>query len=153
MGTCGIPSPMYDTCKHWNKRDISLEGVMKMTDINTVALNVRLTADAETRQIGDRDLTTMRCAFSHDVKKGEKWEEVANFIDAEAWGKRYKGLAPYLVKGAMVTLSGHLRQDRWTAEDGTKRSKHKLVVNDIQICRTPDRSQPELTDGEGNTAF
>lgn len=154
IGPCG-DGPIYRLCDKWNKRDISRQGVSKMTDINTGAYVVRLTADAEVRRVGDHDLTSMRCAFSHDVKRGDKWEEVANFIDAEAWGKRYASLAKYLVKGTMIVIQASLRQDRWTSEDGTKRSKHKLIVSDIQIARTPEPKQPTLpaTDTEDDAPF
>ena len=120
-----------------------------MTDINTTVLHARLTADVTVKEIGGQSLTTLRMAFSHDVKSGDNWEEKANFIDGEMWGNRGKALAKYLVKGSSIMVQGQLRQDRWTAEDGTKRSKHKLMIKDIQIARSKvdgATSQPELAE-------
>ena len=42
-------------------------------------------------------------------------------------------VAPYIVKGAKVFVTGRLRQDRWTAEDGTSRSRVRIIVSDLDF--------------------
>lgn len=103
------------------------------TNTNTLTIVGRLTADAEVKAIGDTSLTKLRLAFNHDEKGADGWNEISHFIDAEWWGNRGAGLSPYLVKGSKVVVTGALRHDRWKAEDGSGRSKHKILVRDLEM--------------------
>lgn len=78
-----------------------------------------------------------------DSKTGE-WEDKANFLDCTMFGSRAESIAPYLRKGMHVTIDGHLRQERWE-KDGQKRSKMKLIVDDIDFTsnRRQDDAEPE----------
>jgi single-strand DNA-binding protein len=104
-----------------------------MTDLNRVVLVGRLTRDAETK-FTQNGLAV--CKFSLAVnrkrKVGDQWEDEANFFDATLWGRQGEVLNQYLVKGKQIAIDGELRQDRWE-QDGQKRSKVEIVVNNIQL--------------------
>lgn len=106
------------------------------TNTNSSTLTGRLTADAEVKSIGESQLTKLRLAFNHDIKTADGWAEESNFIDLEWWGNRGAGLAPYLVKGSLVCVTGAIRHDRWKAEDGSNRSKHKILVRDLELLKS-----------------
>jgi single-strand DNA-binding protein len=63
-------------------------------------------------------------------RQGE-WQEVTSFIDLTMWGDLAENAAESLGKGARVVVFGRLRQDTWTAEDGTNRSRLELTVEEI----------------------
>ncbi len=54
-------------------------------------------------------------------------EEVL-FVDCTAFGKRADAMARYFKKGNPIQLEGHLKLERWEAEDGTHRSKIRVMV-------------------------
>jgi len=58
---------------------------------------------------------------------GEDREEVL-FVDCTAFGKRAEVLAQYFKKGSPIHLEGHLKLDRWEADDGTNRSKIRVMI-------------------------
>ena len=64
-------------------------------------------------------------------KDGEKKEETL-FIDCVAFAKTAETINKYLTKGNPLFAEGRLTYDTWMAQDGTKRSKHKVVVEDFQ---------------------
>ncbi|MDR0639207.1 MAG: single-stranded DNA-binding protein [Spirochaetaceae bacterium] len=104
-----------------------------MTDLNRVVLIGRLTRDAETKFVQNGQAV---CKFSLAVnrkrKVGDQWEDEVSFFDAVLWGRQAETLSQYLIKGKQIALDGELKQDRWE-QDGQKRSKVEIVVNNIQL--------------------
>lgn len=60
-------------------------------------------------------------------KDGQQKEEVC-FVDCVAFGKVAETLNKYLHKGEAVLIEGRLKFESWQAQDGSKRSKHKVFV-------------------------
>jgi single-strand DNA-binding protein len=65
-------------------------------------------------------------------KEGESKEEVC-FIDCRAFGKPAETLNKYMKKGRPLFVEGRLVFDQWTAQDGSKRSKHRVHVDNFQF--------------------
>jgi single-strand DNA-binding protein len=65
-------------------------------------------------------------------QNGEKKEEVC-FVDITAWGRVAETCDEYLSKGSPVLVGGRLQLDSWQTEDGQKRSKLKVVANNVQF--------------------
>ena len=65
-------------------------------------------------------------------KDGEKREETC-FVDCRAFGRQAENINKYLSKGRALFLEGRLTFDSWTAQDGSKRSKHRVTVENFQF--------------------
>ena len=65
-------------------------------------------------------------------KDGEKKEETC-FVDCRAFGRPAENINKYLSKGRPIFIEGRLTFDSWTAQDGSKRSKHRLTVENFQF--------------------
>lgn len=105
-----------------------------MTDINSVVMTGRLTRDIEVRYTNSGTAAgSFSLAVNEPVRKGDGWEERANFFDCTLFGKAAESLKPYLTKGCPVTVSGRLAQDRWE-KDGQKYSRVKILVLEIRLC-------------------
>ena len=63
---------------------------------------------------------------------GYKKDETT-WIDCVAWEKTAEVVQNYVHKGSFVVVSGRLKQRNWEAQDGTKRSKLELIVNDLDL--------------------
>ena len=98
--------------------------------INNVCVSGNLVSDCEKFMAGE----TPAISFSIAVNEYSKDKEFANYFDCVLFGNRAKGLAPFLTKGKKITVCGKLRQDRWQAEDGSNRSKVRIVANDIDFA-------------------
>jgi single-strand DNA-binding protein len=55
------------------------------------------------------------------------------FIDCRAFARQAETINKYLTKGRPVFVEGRLEYDTWTAQDGTKRSKHRVTVENFQF--------------------
>lgn len=78
-------------------------------------------------------------------KDGTKNEDTC-FVDCIAFGKTGENINKFVHKGDPFFIEGRLQFDQWTATDGTKRSKHKVVVENFQFinpAKEKDNSQPE----------
>lgn len=110
---------------------------------NKVILAGNLTRDVEVRYtqggsaIGNTAIATSRKFKS---QTGEQKEEVL-FIDITFFGRTAEIANQYLRKGSKVLVDGRLKLDQWTAQDGSKRSKHSVTVENLQMLGSRDEAQ------------
>lgn len=126
-----------------------------MANVNKVILIGRLTRDPETRTFSNGGkVAKFGFAVSNRKKNSQtgQWEDVPMFIDCEAFnrgefGKQADLVEHYLSKGRQVYLEGRLELDQWDDKTtGQKRSKHKLVVENMQFL---DGGRQDGEGGEG----
>lgn len=76
---------------------------------------------------------TQVCEFSlavnERITRGDQYETHANFFDCTAFGKSAESIAKYFSKGRPILIEGKLRYRSWQAQDGAKRSKVEVVVD------------------------
>jgi single-strand DNA-binding protein len=63
---------------------------------------------------------------------GSSREETC-FVDCRAFGRSAENINKYCRKGRPLFVEGRLTYDTWTAQDGTKRSKHRVTVQNFQF--------------------
>jgi len=107
-------------------------------NFNQITLAGRLTRDI---QLSYTPSQTAVADFGMAVNK--KWKtqggepkEATLFIDCVAFGKSAENLNKYVGKGDSLLISGELQFESWTAQDGSKRSKHKIMVQSFQFVPT-----------------
>lgn len=104
--------------------------------INKVFISGNLTRDAELRQTpGGMQVLRFGVAVNDRAKNQQtgQWEDRANFVDCVVFGKRAEALAGMLAKGQRVAIDGRLRYSSWEAQDGSRRSKLEVVVEEIEF--------------------
>jgi single-strand DNA-binding protein len=69
-----------------------------------ITVTGRVGGDAETRTAGKSDVTNFNCA----VDQGWGDSKTTNWFRVAIWGDRGGKLAPYIVKGQKVTVTGEL---------------------------------------------
>ena len=67
---------------------------------------------------------------------GQKQEEVL-FIDCVMFGKRSTAIREYCSKGDPLLVEGRLKLETWQAQDGSNRSKHKVIVENFTFMGSP----------------
>lgn len=109
---------------------------------NKVILAGNLTRDIEINfSQGGTAFGKTAIATSRKFKSstGEQKEEVL-FIDLELIGRTAEIANQYLRKGSKVLVEGRLKLDQWTAQDGSKRSAHKVVVEQLKMLGSPNEN-------------
>lgn len=105
---------------------------------NKVILMGNLTKDPELRTIPSGQTV---CSFSIAVNRSWKnaageQQEAVDYIDCNAWGKAGELISQYMQKGRALLVSGRLQQRSWE-QDGQKRSKVEVVVEDFNFVGGP----------------
>ena len=104
-----------------------------MADLNRVVEIGRLTRDMELKYTpGGMSVGNIGIAVNRHVKKGQSWEDEANFFEVTIFGKQAESLQKYLTKGKQIAVDGFLKQERWE-KDGQKFSTVKIIANDVQL--------------------
>ena len=73
-------------------------------------------------------------AINRKFKKsdGSQGEEVC-FVDCKMFGKRAEVINKYLAKGNPLLIEGRLCRDEWQSQDGSKRSKHYIMIESFEF--------------------
>ena len=112
---------------------------------NKIILQGNLTRDIELRYTpGDTAVGNSAIAVSRKYKSatGEQKEETL-FVDLALFGRTAEIANQYLQKGAKVLVDGKLKLEQWTAQDGTKRSKHSVSVESLQMLGCKEGNHQE----------
>jgi single-strand DNA-binding protein len=113
-----------------------------MANLNRVLLIGNLTRDIELRYtpkgtaVCDIDLAINRVMLI----EGERKEEVV-FVPITLWGRLAEVAGQFLSKGRPVFIEGRLAQETWTDKSGQKRSKLKVVAENLQLLGSRADSQ------------
>lgn len=110
-----------------------------MTDLNELILIGRLTqdcgADEKSFQYVGNGIAkaTVSLAVNRSIKKNGNYIEDTSFFNVTIWGKTAENLRPYLTKGKQICVRGYIQQDRWTDDNGNKKSRVSLVADTVQL--------------------
>jgi single-strand DNA-binding protein len=106
-----------------------------MANLNKVMLMGNITRDPELKYMPNQ---TAVCDFGLAINRtwtgqdGVKKEETT-FVDCSCFGKTAEILSKYKKKGDPLFVDGRLKLDQWEAQDGTKRSKMRVIVENFQF--------------------
>lgn len=106
-----------------------------MANYNRVILMGNLTRDPEMSYTPNN---TAICKFGMAINRtwndqqGEKKEETC-FVDCTAFGRRGETLNQYMSKGRPLLVEGRLSFSQWTSQEGQKRSKLEVIVENFQF--------------------
>lgn len=108
---------------------------MHLNSINAIG---NLTRNPELRYTSSGTaVASFGLAINRRFNQGSEVKEEVCFIDVVTFGKQAENAAQYLSKGQQVLVTGRLQQQRWEAEDGSKRSKHEIVADNVQFGAKP----------------
>lgn len=106
-----------------------------MASFNKVILMGNLTRDPELRTTqGGVFIAKLSIAVNRKftTKDGEQREEVT-FVDIDAFGKQAEVLQKYAQKGTLLLVEGRLKLDQWENNQGEKRSKLGVILENFQF--------------------
>ena len=104
-----------------------------MASFNKILLMGNLTRDPQLlympsqTAVVDFGLATNR---TWNDQSGQKREEVC-FVDCRAFGRMAENINKFFKKGRPIFVEGRLSFDQWTGQDGVKRSKHRVTVENF----------------------
>ena len=122
-----------------------------MASFNKVILLGNLTRDPEIRYtpkgsaVCDLGIAVNR---QYTLESGERREEVT-YVDVVLWARLAEIAAEYLKKGRPVFIEGRLQLDTWDdKQSGQKRSKLRVIGENMQMLGTPNRASSAGVGGE-----
>ncbi|MFA5793108.1 MAG: single-stranded DNA-binding protein [Candidatus Gracilibacteria bacterium] len=106
-----------------------------MRSVNKVILIGNLTRDPELKTTtGGQSIVTFGLATNRQwtTSGGEK-RSSAEFHECVAWAKLAEICKQHLRKGMLVYVEGYLKTRSWDMEDGTRRFRTEIVLQDMII--------------------
>lgn len=111
-----------------------------MSSFNRVILMGNLTRDPELKYLpNNTPVCELGLAVNHRWRDrdGNPREEVC-FVDVSVFGRAGETVNQYMSKGRAILIEGRLKYDTWTAQDGTKRSKHSVIADNFTFVGPRD---------------
>lgn len=96
--------------------------------MNNITVAGQLGKDAEVRFMNNGDPVL---AFSVADSQGK--DKPTIWWNCSLFGKRAESLAPYLLKGQSITVSGTVTEREWTDKEGNKRKSMDIRVADVAL--------------------
>lgn len=125
-----------------------------MGNINSVIVEGNLTKSAELSRWGDGTAYIRFTIANNDYYKKEngEYESKPSFIDCQCKGPYAESMSKHLLKGRRITVSGKLKQQRWTDEQGVKHSAIVVRVNEISLTPFGNNSFRPSEESQQNEA-
>ena len=120
---------------------------MAVRNVNKVILIGNLTRDPELRYtpqgtaVANFTVATNRSWQTDGVQK-----EAVDFHNIVAWNKLAELCGQLLVKGTMVYVEGRLQTRNWVGDDGIKRYKTEVNIDEMIILRSKQNSGDSSSD-------
>ena len=114
-----------------------------MSNFNKVILMGNLTRDPQLKYLpSNTPVCDFGLAINHRWrdKDGNQKEDVC-FVDVSAFGRQGEVINQYMTKGKSILIEGRLKLDTWTGQDGQKRSKHGVIVENFTFVGPRDAGQ------------
>lgn len=107
--------------------------------MNSVFISGNLTADPQGKIVSNNvKLANFTVAVSD--RNGPNKEKTTSFIDVTAWNKTAEIIIQHFVKGSMLSLAGHLKQESYEDKNGNKISKIRIVADEVLNIPARNRS-------------
>ncbi len=122
-----------------------------MASFNRVVLMGNVTRDVEVRYLPSGAAVCELTLAVNDRRKNPQgnWVNEASFFDVTLWNRTAEIAGEYLQKGAPVLIEGKLRQESWTQEDGQKRSKIRVIADQMVLLSGRGQGDNAPEDGGG----
>ena len=91
--------------------------------------------DAEVRFTGNGDAIA---SFSFALTSGYGDKQITTWLNCNLWGKRAETLAPMLLKGTKIGITGELTNRPYKAKDGTEKTSLEVRINDVTLLGKKD---------------
>jgi len=103
--------------------------------MNNVQILGTITRDLELKYTASGTaILSFGIAYNEKYKKQDgSYEDKAHFFDVTAFGKRGETINKYFTKGARILISGSLDFQSWNDNNGQKRSKVSIKLNDFDF--------------------
>ncbi len=118
-----------------------------MASFNKIIIMGNLTRDPELTFLPNQTPVVEFGLASNRKYKGSdgQMKEDVCFVDCRCYGSRAETLNKYCKKGSQLLIEGRLQFDRWEAQDGSKRSKHRIFIENFQFTGSGGTAQSSGT--------
>lgn len=111
--------------------------------MNNITVAGPLGRDAEVRSLNNGDQVA-----NFSVADGQGKDKLTIWWNCQLFGKRAQSLAPYLLKGQQVAVSGQITEREWRDKDGNMRKSMELRVNDVALQGGKSHGSPAARPAE-----
>lgn len=110
-----------------------------MNGLNQLSIIGHVTRDAKLETVNVNGVATPRCFFSVAVNETRgNGEEVTTFFDVTAWREYATKIAPWVLKGRQVHVSGNVRLHTYTANNNVRSSMQIHNPTVILLGKRPE---------------
>ena len=88
---------------------------------------IRFTANG--KAVANFNIASTKRRFNRDTQQWEDGDTI--WVPITVWGKKGEAVANGVQKGDLLMVVGEWREDRWETPEGEKRSKLKVIADEV----------------------
>jgi single-strand DNA-binding protein len=110
-----------------------------MASYNRIIMMGNLTRDPQLSYLPSKTpVVDFGLASNRKFKRADGTDgEETCFVDCRCFGRMAETINKYCQKGKSLLVEGRLTYDTWEAQDGSKRSKHRIMVENFTFVGGP----------------
>ena len=98
--------------------------------MNSLSATGRLGQDSTLKHTANGDAI---CNFSVSLTAGYGEKQTTTWLNCNLWGKRAEILAPMLLKGTQIGITGEINLRPYTTKDGVEKTSLECRVQDVTL--------------------
>ena len=117
-----------------------------MPNTNVIVLSGRLVKDPEVKYSNNGTaVVKARIAHNRSYKDRDgEWQNQSDFYNMVGWGKAAENFAKKAHMGDAVLVSGSLKIDTWTDDNGDKRTTLEIAISRIDTIERTDKDADDI---------
>ncbi|MBL7222297.1 MAG: single-stranded DNA-binding protein [Candidatus Brocadiae bacterium] len=125
-----------------------------MPNFNRVILMGNLTRDPELRYTpSGQAVADLSLAINRRTRTQEgEQRDNTTYVDVTAWGRQAEVIKEYFTRGRPIFIEGRLQLDKWTSQDGQRRSKLRVVLEQFEFVTPRGSESRPAADGGSRPA-
>lgn len=108
--------------------------------MNILSAIGNISKDCELRYTPNGDAIAQ---FNFALNSGYGDKQITSWLNCSVWGNRAETLAPMLLKGTKIGITGELTNRPYKAKDGTDKFSLDVRVNDVTLLGKPTGAAPK----------
>jgi len=102
--------------------------------MNSVILKGRLTKDIDLKYTQTNNTALASGSIAVDRRFAQEGQPNVDFFNIKAFGKQAEVISKYFKKGSEILIQGHIQNNSWEGQDGTKKTSTDVIIDNFDFC-------------------
>ena len=111
--------------------------------MNSIILKGRLTRDIDLKYTQTNNTALASGSIAVDRRFAQEGQTNVDFFNIKAFGKQAEVISKYFKKGSEILIQGHIQNNSWEGQDGTKKTSTDVIIDNFDFCGKKENNETQ----------